>query len=471
MPGVPNAFEACVFTFGICQAGGAGKVLAEWVTEGATEWDMWSCDPRRFTGWEDHDYCVAKGKEVYGHEYAVQFPRFAWPDGRMKRLSAVHDRTAALGAQFGPYNGYERALWYGRPGDDTGAEAQQTWRREGPWFGAVKAECEVVRDACGILDLPGFSRFRLTGAGAAEWLARQITGKVPAEGRLGLAYFADDEGRIVTEMSVARLGPEEMWLITAATAQLHDRGWLERHLAPGLTLADESADWSCQILTGPLARQVLQAAGAKADLTRPWLTHQAARIAGRDVWLARVSFAGELGWELHTRLANTPAVWDAVMAAGAPLGLRPFGMFALNALRVEKGYRAWKGDLSTDYSVLQGGLERFVDWSKPDFRGKAALAAEKQRGVAKRFCTLLIEAGEHDPPYMSTIWKDGQVVGEVTSSDWGHRVGACIGLGMLRAEVNVPGTRVEVEIFGQRVPAVVQADAPLWDPENRRLRA
>ncbi|MGA0539184.1 GcvT family protein [Neotabrizicola sp. VNH66] len=470
MPGVPNAFEACVFTFGICQAGGAGKVLAEWVTEGATEWDMWSCDPRRFTGWEDHDYCVAKGKEVYGHEYAVHFPHHAWPAGRMKRTSAVHDRTAALGAQFGPYNGYERALWYARPGDDTSEAAQRTWARQGPWAAAVAEECAAVRDACGILDLPGFSRFRLSGQGAAEWLTRQITGRLPGEGRLGLAYFADDKGRIVTEMSVARMGAEEFLLITAATAQLHDRGWLERHLAPGLSLSDESADWSCQILTGPLARAVLQAAGAEADLARPWLSHQAARIAGRPVWLARVSFAGELGWEIHTRPEDTPAVWDAVMAAGAPHGLRPFGMFALDSLRIEKGYRAWKGDLSTDYSVLQGGLERFVDWAKPEFRGRAALEAERQRGVAKRFCTLVIEPGEYDPPYMSTIWSGDQVVGEVTSAGWGHRVGACIGLGMLRADLNHPGQAVEVEVFGRRVPAVVQADGPLWDPKNERLR-
>ena len=185
----------------------------------------------------------------------------------------------------------------------------------------------------------------------------------------------------------------------------------------------------------------------------------------------RVSFAGELGWEIHSKVADTARVWDAVMAAGAPLGLRPFGMFALNSLRVEKGYRAWKGDLSTDYTVLQGGLERFVDWAKPDFRGKAALAAEKQRGVTKRFCTLLIDAGDQDPPYMSTIWHDGKVVGEVTSGYWGHRVGGCIGLGMLRADLNVAGQEVQVEIFGQLYKAVVQEDAPLWDPQNARIRA
>lgn len=470
MPGVPNAFEACVFTFGICQAGGAGKVLAEWITEGATEWDMWSCDPRRFTGFEDQDYCVKKGMEVYGHEYAIHFPHHTWPEGRDKKLSAVHDRTKALGAQYGAYNGWERALWYARPGDDTSEAGLQTWAREGAWFGAVREECLAVRDAAGMLDLPGFSRFVIKGAGAAAWLARQITGKVPGVGRLGLAYFADDKGRIVTEMSVARLGEDELLLITAATAQVHDRDWLLNHLDAGLVLTDHSAEWSTQILTGPKSRDIL-AAVSDADLAKGWLTFQTAHVGGAEVFLMRVSFAGELGWEIHSRMADTGAVWDAVMAAGRPLGLRPFGMFALNSLRVEKGYRAWKGDLSTDYTVLQGGLERFVDWTKPEFRGKAALAAEKQAGVAKRFCTLVIDAGEQDPPYMATIWSGDQVVGEVTSGYYGHRVGACIGLGMLRADLNQPGQAVEVEIFGTRYPAVVQADAPLWDAKNERIRA
>ncbi len=470
MPGVPNAFEACVFTFGICQAGGAGKVLAEWITQGATEWDMWSCDPRRFTGFEDQEYCVKKGMEVYGHEYAIHFPHFVWPEGRGKKLSAVHDRTAALGAQFGPYNGWERALWYARAADDLSAGGSQTWAREGAWFGAVKAECEAVRDAAGILDLPGFSRFVLSGAGAADWLSRQITGKVPNVGRLGLAYFADDAGRIVTEMSVARLGTDEVLLITAATAQLHDGDWLRQHLAPGLSLVETTNDWSTQILTGPKSREIL-AEVCDGDLAKGWLTFQSARIGGREVFLMRVSFAGELGWEIHSRLADTPTVWDAVLTAGEPMGLKPFGMFALNSLRIEKGYRAWKGDLSTDYTVLQGGLERFVDWSKPEFRGKAALDAERQRGVAKRFCTLVIAAGDQDPPYMSTIWHQGAVVGEITSGYWGHRVGACIGLGMLRADLCAPGTMVEVEIFGTLCRAVVQADAPLWDAKNERIRA
>ncbi len=470
MPGVPNAFEACVFTFGICQGGGAGKVLAEWITEGETEWDMWSCDPRRFTAFCDEDYCIAKGMEVYGHEYAMHFPHHAWPAGRDKKKSPIYDRTVELGGVFGAYNGWERPDWYARPGDDVSENATLTWRREGPWFDAVREECHAVRDAAGILDLPGFSRFRLSGAGAADWLNTQMTGKLPRVGRVGLGYFADTKGRIVTEMSIARLDEDEIMLITAATAQSHDYDWLAKSLPGGLSLVDETDDWSCQILTGPKSRDILSGVTG-ADLSLPWLSWQKANVAGAEIMLLRVSFAGELGWELHSRTADTAKVFDAVLAAGKDHGLRPFGMFALNSLRIEKGYRAWKGDLSTDYTILQGGLERFVDWSKPDFRGKAAMEAEKQQGLSKRFVTLVVDAGDCDPPYMSTLWKDGKVVGETTSGYWGHRVDACIALGMLQADLAEEGTELEVEIFGDRFKAVVQADQPVWDPRNERLRA
>jgi len=465
MPGVPNAFEACVFTFGICQGGGAGKVLAEWVTEGATEWDMWSCDPRRFTGWEDHDYCVAKGMEVYGHEYAIHFPHHAWPAGRGKRPGPNHGRLAALGAQFGAYNGWERANWFARPGDDVSEAAQQTWEREGPWFEAVKAECEAVRDGVGVLDLPGFSRFRLRGSGAGAWLDARMSGRMPKPGRLGLGYFPDDKGRIVTEMSVICHAADDFTLITAAVAQSHDFEWLARDLAVGLSLEDVTETASTLIVTGPKARDLLAGIG-DADLSLPWLSHQAARVAGCDCHLMRVSFAGELGWEIHALPEHCGVILEAVLQAGA----RPFGMFALNSLRIEKGYRAWKGDLSTDYTMLQGGLERFIDWGK-EFRGKAALLAEKQAGVNKRFVVLKVAAGDCDPPYMSTIWHNGAVVGETTSGYWGHRVGGCVALGMVRADLAVAGTALEVEIFGARFVAEVTGDGPLWDPENERLRS
>ncbi len=474
MPGVPNAFEACVFTFGIAQGGGAGKVLAEWITEGQTEWDMWSCDPRRFTAFAAApDYAVAKGIEIYGNEYAIQFPRHAWPAGRDRKLSPIHDRIKALGGQFDAYNGWERATWYAKDGDDTSEEATLTFNREGPWHHRVREECLAVRDAAGILDLPGFSRFRLEGPGARDWLATMITGLVPKPGRIGLGYFSDDKGRIVTEMSIMALADDLFFLITASVAELHDFEWLQHRLPqPNQhTLQNLTDAFSCQILSGPKSRAILSEL-TDADLSLPWLSHQSAQIAGHWCQLVRVSFAGELGWEIHTKVEDTSAIFDAVWAAGQKHGLKPFGMYALDSLRLEKGYRTWKGDLSTDYTILQGGLERFVKWDKPDFRGKAALQNEKQQGAKKRFVTLVVEnPGDCDAPSVSTLWHDGKIVGETTSGGWGHRIDKSIALGMLRADLAEPDTAIEIEIFGDRFRAVVQKDEPLWDPRNERLRA
>ena len=468
MPGVKNAFEACVFTFGIAQGGGAGKVLAEWITQGFTEWDMWSCDPRRYTDYTDHDYCVAKGMEVYGHEYAMHFPWHSWPAGRDKKLSPAHAQVIAKGGQMGAYNGWERANWFAQPGDDTSEEATQTWGRSGPWEQRIREECEAVRDNVGVLDLPGFSRFNLSGDGAAEWLRGMITGGLPKVGRMNLAYFAEDRGRILTEMSVLRHADDFFTLITAATAQWHDFEILKNALPDGLTLTDHSTEYGTLIVTGPKSRDLFAALGTEADLTLPWLSIQPATVAGHPCALARVSFAGELGWEIHAANDHIADLYKAVTDAGA----KPFGMWALNSLRLEKGYRAWKGDLSTDYTLFQGGLDRFVKLDKPqDFRGKAALLAEKQQGITKRFVTLIVEAGDCDAPYMSTLWHNGEIVGETTSGAWGYRVNASIALGMIRTDLAVAGTEIEVEIYGERRKATVQEDQPLWDAENERIRA
>lgn len=467
MPGVKNAFENCVFTFGIAQGGGAGKVLAEWIVDGVTEWDMWAVDPRRYTDYTDHDYCVKKGMEVYGNEYAMHFPQHEWPAARDKKLSPVHDRIIAQGGVMGVYNGWERANWFAKPGDDTSLEATHTWGRSGPWEPRVREECEAVRDHCGVLDLPGFSRFWLQGEGADEWLRGFCTGGIPKVGRINLIYVADARGRILTEMSCVRIAEDNFVLITAAGAQWHD-GELIRRSVPGtVTVRETTTERDTLIVAGPRSREIL-AGLTDADLEQGWLTHQFATVAGQKAFLIRVSFAGELGWEVHVEGDAMVPVYDAIIAAGA----KPFGMYALNSLRIEKGYRAWKGDLSTDYTLLEGGLERFIRFDKPhEFTGKAALLSEKQQGRKKGFVTLIVEAGDADAPYMSTIWHDGKVVGETTSGAWGYRVNASIALGMVRADLAVPGTELEVEIYGERCRAVVQEDQPLWDPENARIRA
>ena len=468
MPGVKNAYEGHSFTFGIAQGGGAGKVLSEWIMHGETELDMWATDPRRYTDYTDHDHCLAKALETYGHEYAMHFPHHAWPAGRDKKLSPVHDKVLAAGGQMGAYNGWERANWFAQPSDDVSEESTQTWDRAGPWAARIKEEVEAVRDNVGVLDLPGFSRFNLSGAGAAEYLRGRITGGLPKVGRMNLAYFADSRGRILTEMSIMRHGEDQFTLITAATAQWHDFDVLNSGLPEGLSLSDHTTEYSTLIVSGPKSRALFEAIGTEADLAASWLSIQPATVAGVKCALARVSFAGELGWEIHAAMADVPKLYAAVLSAGA----KPFGMYALNSMRMEKGYRAWKGDLSTDYTLLEAGLERWVKLDKPqEFTGKAALIAQKAEGVKKQFVTMIVEAGDQDAPYMSTVYHDGKVVGETTSGDWGYRVDASIALGTIRADLAVEGTELEVNIFGRMCKAIVQADRPLWDPENERLRA
>ncbi|KRS14102.1 dimethylglycine dehydrogenase [Roseovarius atlanticus] len=467
MPGVKNAFEACVFTFGIAQGGGAGKVLAEWIVDGAPEWDMWAVDPRRYTDYTDQDYCVAKGMEVYGNEYAMHFPWHEWPAGRDKKLSPNHGKVLELGGVMGAYNGWERANWFAQPDDDTSEESTHTWNRKGPWEQRIKEECEAVRDACGVLDLPGFSRFRVQGAGADDWLRGFVSGGLPKVGRMNLVYVANAKGRIVTEFSCIRLAENDFVLITAATAQWHDGDLIRNSVPDGVTVTETTTERSALLVAGPKSREVL-AGISDADLEAGWLSHQHCTVAGRPAFLIRVSFTGELGWEVHAENAEMPAIYEAILEAGA----KPFGMYALNSLRIEKGYRAWKGDLSTDYSMLEAGLERFVKFDKDqDFNGKAALMAEKQQGRKKAFAPLIIDAGEADAPYMSTIWNGDEIVGETTSGAWGYRVNASVALAMLRSDMADAGTELEVEIYGERRRAVVQPDQPLWDPENARLRA
>jgi dimethylglycine dehydrogenase len=229
----------------------------------------------------------------------MHFPWHEWPAGRNKKISPAHDLVLRNGGQMGAYNGWERANWFAHKGDDTSEEATKTWKRSGPWEQRIKEECEAVKDDVGVLDLPGFSRFELRGGGSAEWLRCQITGGLPKIGRINLAYFADERGRILTEMSVMRHSEDHFTLITAASAQWHDYELLNRSLSKGLALTDITNDYGTLIVTGPKSRALFQSLNTEADLEANWLTHQRAKVKDIECNLVRVSFAGELGWEIH----------------------------------------------------------------------------------------------------------------------------------------------------------------------------
>jgi len=477
MPGVPNAFEACVFTFGIVQAGGAGKVCAEWIVERETDGDMWSVDPRRFTGFATRDYSIAKAVEIYSHEYAIHFPNQEWPAARQARTSPLYEKLKAKGALFGVAAGWERAVWFPRPGIDEAV--QKPSYRHTNWFDAVREECLAIRDRVGVLDLCGFSRFEVSGEGAADWIRGLITGVLPKVGRIGLIYFATDKGRILTEMTVTRFAEDRFTLMTAAGAEWHDRDWLEQHLpeATAIRIHNVTGNWSTLVVAGPKSRDLLSSV-CNSDFSNaafPWLTHQPIEIAMARGFAVRVSYVGELGWELHLPTENLVGVYDKLWAAGEDHGIIDFGIYAMDSMRLEKCYRSWKQDLSNDYSMLEGALERFVKLDKPAFIGRDALLGEQRTGSAQRFVPLLLEdrpAGETsgDAINLSSVWKGGERIGFVTSGGFGHRIGRSIALATLRTDCAAEGTEVEVEVLGERRAATV-AREPLYDPQNTRLRS
>ena len=401
--GLKNFFQCCCFSFGIVQAAGAGKTLAEWVAHGEPEWDLWAFDPRRYTGYATRSYVVARAVELYQREYAIAFPFEERPAGRPARTSPLYDRLRAKGARFGARGGWERASWFAGP--DAAQEERLSFRRaERPWFDAVGEECRAVAAGVGVLDLCGFTKFMVEGPGARAWLDRLVCSRLPRVGRIGLAYALNERGGIVSEFTITRLAPERFYLASAAAAEWHDDDLLRRRLPEGgsVRIEDLSARLGTLVLAGPRAREVL-ARIASADLSNeafPWLSARELEIGCARVMVLRVNYVGEQGFELHAPVETLVPIYDALLAAGEAHGIRDFGIYAVESLRLEKAYPAWQTDLTFEYTPLTASLERFVDFEKPDFTGRAALLRQKAAGPKERLVPLrsTIRARRMRPP-------------------------------------------------------------------------
>lgn len=476
--GLPNFFHINGFSFGICQGGGAGKSMAEWVIDGKPEWDLWDLDPRRYTDYADQPYVNDRAIELYQHEYAINFPHEERPAGRPRKLTQAYERLQVKGAQFGARGGWERATWFARENDST--DDTPMYQR-GPWFDAVGAECRNVRDNVGLLDMGGFTKYELQGAGASAWLDSLIAGKLPRVGRLSLSYFCADDGGVWCEMTLTRLAEEHYILITAAAAKWHDFQWLEQHMPAqnSLTLTDISDDYGTLVVAGPRSRELMQQL-TNIDMSNEsfrWLTCQDISLAGIAVRALRVNYVGELGWELHVKSDEHLALYDALCKAGEAFDLQDFGMYAMDSMRIEKSYRAWKVELDHEYSPLRSGLGRFVDLDKPDFKGKAAIVAEASQPLADIFATLVLDpvAGSEvinktDALYGCPIHANGSIVGYTTSGAYGHRIEKSVALGYVKPEFSAEGTRVQVSVLGNLRDATVVAESP-YDSANKALRS
>jgi dimethylglycine dehydrogenase len=461
----------CGASIGICQGGGAGKYLAQWMVQGQAEINMREFDPRRFGDWADGDYTQAVAVADYQHMYYCYKPAEQHTEGRNLRTSSLHQRLAEAGAQFSQVFGWERARWY----DPTGMGEAFSFKRSN-WWDAVRAECLAVRERVGLMDLSTFAKFEVSGPDAFAFLERICANKIPArDGRIILGHLLDEGGFIESELTVTRLSAERFYVLSAATAQVYDREQLRHRLKPDerVTVTDMTDAFGVLVLAGPRARDVLGAC-TEADLGNaafPWLSAREISVAGvAGVRALRVNYVGELGWELHVPMAEMPAVFDALTAAGKGYGIQLFGTYAMNSLRMEKAYRGWGSELTNEVGPVAADMERFVARDK-DFTGKAAVLREKQEGPKIRLVYLAVDAVDNDSYGNEPIYHAGgdKPVGLTTGGAFGHAVGQSLAFAYVETDLAKPGERFEVLMMGRRVGAQILAE-PAWDPQNQRPR-
>jgi dimethylglycine dehydrogenase len=468
--GLANAYHCCAIQIGFCQGPAAGKAIAEMILHGETEWDTWAWDPRRFGGWATQGYAANRISELYEHQYAAPYPHRLWKAGRPVNTSPLHDTLMAKGAVHGQIGGWERALWFQT--DTVRDTGHLSFRHEG-WEPAVRAECEAVRDRVGVMDHCGFTRYRVEGPGAAAWLDWLFCGRLPRVGRVGLRYVLSDKGMVFTEATITRLAENSFLLLGPTLAEKRDFDAFRRLLPDdgSVSLSDESGTRATLMVMGPRSRDLLTRL-TDADLSAasaPWMSASEITVAGVPVLALRVSFVGELGWELHMSMEEMPAIYEALWREGADLGLADFGSYALNAMRVEKGYHGWQAEFGIEYTPFDAGLERFVAFDKGDFRGRDATLARRGAEPAWTFVMLEVEPGDSDPHANSPVMAGGAPVGFVTSGTTGYRTGRCIALGFVETHA-AERDDLMIAMLGQDHPARRLREAP-YDPENLKLKA
>ncbi|MBM3733092.1 MAG: FAD-dependent oxidoreductase [Acidimicrobiia bacterium] len=478
-PEVPGFFLGAGFNaFGIVSGGGAGKALAEWIVAGEPPMDLWPVDIRRFGApHRDLARVRARALEHYGKHYTVAWPLEEHESARPRLVSPLYGRLKAANAVFGEKMGWERANWFA----PEGAEAVDRYSFVRPnWIDAVAAEHRAAREAAALFDMSSFSKFEVAGRDAEKalsWIAAGDVAKPP--GRVTYTQFLNAKGGIEADVTVARLAADRYYIVSGTGQRTRDFHWLARHIPAGLDarVADVTEDMCVLALMGPKSRAILTAVN-DADMSNaafPFMTWQDLPIAGVRVLGIRVTYVGELGWELHVPKAHAERVFDALLAAGRGHGLKLAGYRAIDTLRLEKGYRAWGADINADYNPFEAGLAWAVKLKGgTPFLGGEALLAAKGKPLTKSFTCFAVDNPNVTLWGRETILCDGQVVGWLASAGFGHTVDHGIGYGYVRNPKGVDETflgsgRYELEVAGERVPCRRLARPP-YDPEGRRVR-
>lgn len=471
-PGLKNFWLACGFSFGITQAGGSGKILAEWITQASPEFDTLETDPRRFSSYATLPYAIARGIDNYEHEYVIGYPYEERDAGRPARTSALYHRLRERGAFFNTRNGWERAGWFGEPGERP--VEHYSFRRSNA-FAAVAREVARVRGAVGILDMTSFSKYLVSGRDAAALLNYLVANRLPQrDGGIILAHALNERGGVLAEWTITRLAADCFFIAAAAAAELRDLDILTHAVRAGQDARVENitAAWGALSVAGPNARALLSRV-THADLTNaafPWRTAQWLEIGAARVLALRLSYAGELGWELFHPLEAQVGLYERLLNAGADLGADDYGFRALDAMRLEKGFRAWGSELVCEITPLEAGLDRFVAFDKQDFCGRDALLKQKAKGIQQRIVTLQVDAQDVDCRGNEPVFRAGRLCGITTSGGYGHTLKTSIALAYLDIAHTQVGAELQVELLGELRKARVIPDCP-FDAENVNARA
>ena len=468
--GLRNFWVACGVMAGFSQGGGVGLALSHWMVDGDPGADVWGMDVARYGDWATLAYTNAKVRENYSRRFRIRFPNEELTAARPLRTTPIYERLEANHAVFGDYCGLEHPLWFA----PSTAEASEvvTFHRSNA-HAHVGAECRAVRESVGLLEISNYGKFEVTGSGAEEWLSHVMANRVPRVGRIALTPMLNERGRLIGDFTMARVAQDRVFLVCTYAAEDYYRRWFDRHAPPaGVTIRPCAMQYVGLSVAGPRARALLQSLTHEdlATAAFPFLSFRRLDVGMIPALVGRISFTGDLGYEIWVTSEYQRALYDLLVGAGAEHDLRLFGGRALNTLRLEKSFGTWAREYRPIYGPYEAGLGRFVDLGKGPFIGRDAALEEKESGGKLRLLSFSVDARDADASGDEPIWHDGRVIGWVTSGGYGHSVQRSLALGYVPKEYAGVSGGFEIEILGERCQATPQP-AALFDPDGSRMRA
>ncbi|TDE38429.1 GcvT family protein [Antarcticimicrobium sediminis] len=467
VPGLRNYWSACGVMAGFSQGGGVGLTLAQWMIEGEPERDVMAMDVARFGDWISPGYTRPKVIENYQKRFSVSYPNEELPAARPNRTTPMYDIFSEMGAVWGQRYGLEVANYFAT-GNEPHYETP-SFRRSNA-FEAIAREVRSVREAVGINEIHNFGKYRITGPSARRWLDRIMAGRIPKPGRLSLSPMLSEHGKLIGDFTVSCIDEETFQLTASYGAQAYHMRWFLEHQEDGVTIENISDKLNGFQIAGPKAQDLLAACTRTEVSDMRFMDVRLMTVGMTDCLVQRVSYTGDLGFEIYCDPMAQRQLWNTLFAAGQAHGIAPFGMRAMMSLRLDKFFGSWMAEYSPDYTPAQTGLDRFISFKKNiDFIGRSAVEAEHKSGAARRLCAFVVDAKDADVNGYEPIWLDGTVQGFCTSGGYSHHAGCSVALGFLPTERVVDGLEVAIEILGQMCKARL-ITVPLFDPDGTRMR-